>query len=72
MQNLEDTSQAKKAWSDNVRTVESQSSINMGRGQELKHLKDKGRVQTFLSLLTRVGARRTPRWEREKVFYVKV
>ena len=32
----------------------------MGRGQELKQLKDKDRVQTLLSLLTRVGVRRDP------------
>ena len=71
MQSLEGASHAKQGWTHHVQAAEALGSADTGLGQELKHLKNKDRVQTLLSLLTKIGVRRALRGEREKVFFEK-
>ena len=68
---MEDVRQAKQAWTHHVQEAEALGSADTELGQELKQLKEKDRVKTMFSLLTRIGVVVSLRGKREKVFFEK-
>ena len=55
LQCMEDASVAKETWTHHLQATETATGVDRGLEQDLRQLRDKDRVQTLLSLLTRTG-----------------